>query len=47
MDFLANLQGGPIAFCPYIFVITTADNDNNNNNNNNNKLNDNKYEKKD
>jgi hypothetical protein len=43
MDFLANLQGGPIAFCPYIFVITTADNDNNNNN----KLNDNKYEKKD
>ena len=31
------------AFCPYIFVITTADNDNNNNN----KLNDNKYEKKD
>lgn len=31
-DFLANLQGGLIAFCPYIFVITTADNDNNNNN---------------
>jgi len=43
MDFLANLQGGPIAFCPYTFVITTADDDNNNNN----KLNDNKYEKKD
>jgi len=42
MDFLANLQGGLIAFCPYIFVITTADDDNNNNN----KLNDNKYEKK-
>ena len=34
-----------MAFCPYIFVITTADNDNNNNNNN--KLNDNKYEEKD
>ena len=34
-DFLANLQGGLIAFCPYIFVITTADNDNNNNNKSN------------
>ena len=31
-----------LAFCPYIFVITTADNDNDNN-----KLNDNIYEKKD